>query len=73
LRLLEERSDKETPEQRQRDRDRAPVEFGSSDDFMLQQALNKLQGKPVLESKALLERRLAQSEPPQSQGEPVEH
>jgi carboxyl-terminal processing protease len=49
------------------------VEFGSSDDFMLQQALNKLQGKPVLESKALLERRLAQSEPPQSQGEPVEH
>jgi carboxyl-terminal processing protease len=73
LRLLEERSDKETPEQRQRDRDRAPVEFGSSDDFMLQQALNKLQGKPVLVSKALPERRLAQSEPPRSQGEPVAH
>jgi carboxyl-terminal processing protease len=73
LRLLEERSDKETPEQRQRDRDRAPVEFGSSDDFMLQQALNKLQGKPVLESKALLERRLAQSDSPQSQAEPAEH
>ena len=64
---------RETPEQRQKDRDRAPVEFGSSDDFMLQQALNKLQGKPVLESKALLERRLAQSDPPQSQGEAVEH
>nr|WP_253190266.1 S41 family peptidase [Paraburkholderia phenazinium] len=72
LRLLEERSDKETPEQRQKDRDRAPVEFGSSDDFMLQQALNKLQGKPVLESKALLERRLAQSDASASQTEPVE-
>ncbi|WP_260858253.1 S41 family peptidase [Paraburkholderia sp. BCC1885] len=73
MRLLEEHSDKETPEQRQKDRDRAPVEFGSSDDFMLQQALNKLQGKPVLESKALLERRLAQSEPPPSQAASVEH
>jgi len=72
LRRLEERSDKETPEQRQKDRDRAPVEFGSSDDFMLQQALNKLQGKPVLESKALLERRLAQSDASASQTEPVE-
>ena len=66
LRLLEEQSDRETPEQRQKDRDRAPVEFGSSDDFMLQQALNKLQGKPVQLSKALLERRLAQSDAPAS-------
>jgi carboxyl-terminal processing protease len=49
------------------------VEFGSSDDFMLQQALNKLQGKPVLESKGLLERRLAQSDAPASQAEPAEH
>jgi carboxyl-terminal processing protease len=39
---------------------------------MLQQALNKLQGKPVLESKALLERRLAQSDASASQTEPVE-
>jgi carboxyl-terminal processing protease len=66
LRMLEEQSDKETPAQRQRDRDRAPVEFGSSDDFMLQQALNKLQGKPVQASKALMERRLAQSDAPAS-------
>jgi carboxyl-terminal processing protease len=73
MRLLEERSDKQTPEQRQKDRDRARVEFGSSDDFMLQQALNKLQGKPVLASKSLLELRLAQGEPPQSPAGPVAH
>lgn len=73
MRLLEERSDKETPEQRQKDRERAHVEFGSSDDFMLQQALNKLQGKPVLASKSLLELRLALGEPTQSQAESVAH
>jgi carboxyl-terminal processing protease len=76
LRLLEEQSDRETPEQRQKDRDRAPVEFGSSGDFMLQQALNKLQGKPVQLSKGLLERRLAQSDAPASSvaaAEPAEH
>ena len=73
VQMLEEKSDKETPEQRQRDRDRAPVEFGSSGDFMLQQALNKLQGKPVQESKALLERRLAQTDTPASAAQPAEH
>lgn len=62
LHLLEEQSDKETPAERQRDRDRALVEFGSSDDFMLQQALNRFEGKPVLESKSILERRLAQGD-----------
>jgi len=40
---------------------------------MLQQALNKLQGKPVQESKALLERRLAQTDTPASAAQPVEH
>ena len=49
---LEEQNDKKTPEQRQKDRERKPVEFGSLDDFMLQQALNKLEGKPVQESKS---------------------
>ena len=73
VQMLEEKSDKETPEQRQRDRDRAPVEFGSSSDFMLQQALNKLQGKPVQESKALLERRLAQTDTPASAAQTAEH
>ncbi|MBA5759917.1 peptidase S41, partial [Escherichia coli] len=54
LRVLEEQNDKKTPEQRQKDRDRKPIEFGSTDDFMMQQALNKLEGKPVQESKSLL-------------------
>ncbi|MEK6426354.1 MAG: peptidase S41, partial [Burkholderia gladioli] len=54
LRILEEQNDKKTPEQREKDRNRKPVEFGSADDFMLQQALNKLEGKPVQESKSLL-------------------
>jgi carboxyl-terminal processing protease len=71
LRVLEEQNDKKTPEQRQKDRDRKPVEFGSADDFMLQQGLNKLEGKPVQESKSLSERRLAQNKPEQSASAPV--
>ena len=71
LRQLEEQNDKKTPEQRQKDRDRKPVEFGSTDDFMLQQALNKLEGKPVQESKSISERRLAQNKPAQSASAPV--
>ncbi|WP_246184268.1 S41 family peptidase [Paraburkholderia bonniea] len=71
LRILEEQNDKKTPEQRQKDRERKPVEFGSADDFMLQQALNKLEGKPVQESKSTTERRLAHSKPAQSASAPV--
>jgi carboxyl-terminal processing protease len=71
LRQLEEANDKKTPEQRQKDRERKPVEFGSADDFMLQQALAKLQGKTVQESKSLTERRLAQSKPATSASAPV--
>jgi len=56
LRQLEEQNDKKTPEQRQKERERKPVEFGSADDFMLQQALNQLQGKPVIKSKSPMER-----------------
>jgi len=32
-------------------------EFGSAEDFPLQQAINKLQGKPVLVSKTMTERK----------------
>ncbi|MBV8260188.1 MAG: peptidase S41, partial [Paraburkholderia sp.] len=71
LRQLEEQNDKKTPDQRQKDRERKPVEFGSTDDFMLQQALNKLQGKPVAESKSPMERRLAQQKPPTSASAPI--
>jgi carboxyl-terminal processing protease len=52
LRALEDRNGHKTPEQRLKDRDRKPVEFGSSGDFMLQQALNRLEGKPVHASKS---------------------
>ncbi|MFZ9297062.1 MAG: S41 family peptidase [Hylemonella sp.] len=50
LKKLEEES-KKPPQER-----RAP-EFGSDKDFQLQQALNKLQGKPVVVSKTLTERK----------------
>ncbi|KXU92280.1 peptidase S41 [Caballeronia megalochromosomata] len=71
LRILEEQNDKKTPEQRRKDRERKPVEFGSSDDFMLQQGLNKLEGKQVVESKSYSERKLAQNKPPRSASAPV--
>jgi carboxyl-terminal processing protease len=71
LQQLEEENDKKTPEQRAKDRDRKPIEFGSADDFMLQQALNKLEGKPVQQSKSVTERKLAQSKPPRSASAPI--
>ena len=71
LQQLEEENDKKTPEQRQKERDRKPVEFGSADDFMLQQAVNKLQGKSVQESKSVAERRLAASKPARSASAPI--
>jgi carboxyl-terminal processing protease len=71
LRQLEEQNDKKTPEQRQKDRERKPVEFGTSEDFMLQQALNKLEGKPVQVSKSAAERKLAENKPARSASAPV--
>ena len=60
LRELEEKNDKLTPAEKEKQRNRAPVEFGSKDDFMLQQALNQLQGKPVVRSKSPFERVFAE-------------
>lgn len=71
LQQLEQDDDKKTPEQRAKERERKPVDFGSADDFMLQQALNKLTGKPVLESKSIAERKLAQRKVEQSASAPV--
>ena len=71
LQQLEQENDKKTPEQRAKDRERKPVEFGSTDDFMLQQAMNKLQGKSVQESKSIAERNLAQRKVPASASAPV--
>jgi carboxyl-terminal processing protease len=70
LHLVEQEDDKMTPEQRQKDRNRAQLEFGSRDDFMLQQALNKLEGKPVLESKATLAQHVTQNDTPRAPSEP---
>ena len=71
LQQLEEENAKKTPEQRAKDRDRKPIDFGSADDFMLQQALNKLEGKPVQQSKSVTERKLAESKPPRSASAPI--
>jgi carboxyl-terminal processing protease len=71
LQQLEEQNDKKTPEQREKERDRKPVEFGTPEDFMLQQAVNKLEGKPVIESKSPMERTLAQTKPAQSASAPI--
>lgn len=55
LRRLADENAKKTPEQREKEKQKKPVEFGSSDDFMLQQALVYLHGgKPKL-SKSELE------------------
>jgi carboxyl-terminal processing protease len=53
----EERKRLEEQLARQRDAIRPLPEFGSAEDFQLQQALNHLRGKPVLASKTATERK----------------
>lgn len=55
LRRLEEENAKKTPEQREKERNKKPIEFGSAEDFMLQQAVADLKGQPVKRSKSVLE------------------
>ncbi|WP_197329664.1 S41 family peptidase [Ralstonia syzygii] len=55
LRRLEEETAKKTPEQREKERNKKPIEFGSTDDFMLQQAIAELKGQPIKRSKSVLE------------------
>ncbi|QYY31920.1 MULTISPECIES: S41 family peptidase [Cupriavidus] len=55
LRRLEEENAKKTPEEREKERRKKPIEFGSADDFMLQQAIAQLDGRPVKRSKSKLE------------------
>ena len=55
LRRLEEENAKKTPEQRDQERKKKPIEFGSAEDFMLQQAVAQLEGQPVKRSKSRLE------------------
>lgn len=55
LQRIEEENAKKTPEEREKDKKKKPPEFGSKDDFMLQQAIAQLSGKPVKLSKSKLE------------------
>jgi carboxyl-terminal processing protease len=71
LRQLEEQNSKKTPEQREKERNRPPIEFGSTDDFMLQQAMHQLKSEPVQESKSIAERKMAENKPPRSASAPV--
>lgn len=71
LRQLEEQNSNKTPDQREKERNRLPIEFGSADDFMLQQALRQLRGEPVQVSKSLTERKMAENKPPRSASAPI--
>ena len=55
LRRLEEENLKKTPEEREKDKRKKPVEFGSADDFMLQQARAYLRGEKPQLSRSKLE------------------
>jgi carboxyl-terminal processing protease len=55
LQLIEERNAKKTPEEREKEKNRRPPEFGSNDDFMLQQAIAFLNGQTVKRSASKLE------------------
>ena len=55
LQLIEERNAKKTPEEREKDKSKRPPEFGSNDDFMLQQAVAFLSGQTVKRSASKLE------------------
>ncbi|MCY0857579.1 MULTISPECIES: S41 family peptidase [unclassified Cupriavidus] len=55
LRRLEEENAKKTPEERDKERKKKPIEFGTAEDFMLQQAIAQLEGQPVKRSKSKLE------------------
>jgi carboxyl-terminal processing protease len=71
LRQLEEENAKKTPEQRDKDRKRVFPEFGSADDFMLQQALHKLKGEPVQLSRSRVERSMAADKPGRAASAPI--
>jgi carboxyl-terminal processing protease len=55
LQRIEEQNAKKTPEEREKEKNRRPPEFGSKDDFMLQQAIAFLSGQTVKRSTSKLE------------------
>jgi carboxyl-terminal processing protease len=55
LQRIEELNAKKTPEEKEKDRKKRPAEFGSAEDFMLNQAAAYLKGQPIKKSKSRLE------------------
>ena len=55
LQRIEEKNASKTPEEREKDKSKKPVEFGSDTDFMLQQAVAFIDGKEVQRSASKLE------------------
>ena len=55
LQRIEEKNAKKTAEEKEKEKNRKPPEFGSSDDFMLQQAIALLKGQTVKRSSSKLE------------------
>ncbi|MEO0048377.1 MAG: hypothetical protein RLZZ410_1336 [Pseudomonadota bacterium] len=55
LQRIEDLNAKKTPEEKEKDRKKRPAEFGTAEDFMLQQASAYLKGQTVKRSKSRLE------------------
>ena len=55
LQRIEEKNAKKTPEETGEDKNKKPPELGSSDDFMLSQAVAFINGQPVKRSSSKLE------------------
>ena len=55
LQSLEEKNSKMTPEEKAKEKAKRPPEFGSTEDFMLTQAIAYLSGNTVIRSKSKLE------------------
>ena len=55
LQRIEDKNAKKTPEEKEKDKNKKPVELGSADDFMLTQAVAFINGQPVKRSSSKLE------------------
>lgn len=55
LQRIEEKNAKKTPEEKEKEKNKKPVELGSADDFMLTQAVAFINGEPVKRSASKLE------------------
>ena len=55
MQRIEDQNAKKTPEEKEKEKNKKPVELGSADDFMLSQAVAFLNGQPVKRSSSKLE------------------